>query len=330
MNTLTHLRGPSNPGPGDRRALLDRAGELLADAGIESSDVIRIDVPGRGQSVGGEGLLRPEVEPIVPALQSGSLFGGRTGVMLMDAHRLQADEAAVVADLLAQNAGGGRPVVLVTSGKLPSPLAAHVKKNAEVIPVRKLADRDVARWVHSAARQRGLRLGSDAAQALIQRFGSDVGAIDQALDQLSVSDGPVTDQIILERFRNRPDQPLWKLTDALGKGEADDAIRRLHELLTHGHPLVLVAAIENDLRRKALAAAAPDIATFAKWIDAKPGAYPTRKAWQAGRAMSREDLNRAIDAVRRADATLKGMPEETHLPTLERLVAALCRWYQGR
>lgn len=330
MNTLTHLRGPSNPGPGDRRVLLDRAGELFADAGIESSDVIRIDVPGRGQSVGGEGLLRPEVEPVVPALQSGSLFGGRTGVMLMDAHRLQAGEAAVVADLLAHDVGGSRPVVLVTSGKLPSPLAAHVKKNAEVIPVRKLADRDVARWVRSAASRRGLRLGSDAAQALIQRFGSDVGAIDQALDQLSVADGPVTDQIILERFRNRPEQPLWKLTDALGKGKPDDAVRRLHELLTHGHPLVLVAAIENDLRRRALAAAAPDIATFAEWIDAKPGAYPTRKAWQAGRTMSREDLNRAIDAVRRADATLKGMPEETHLPTLERLVAALCRWYGGR
>ena len=330
MNTLTHLRGPTKPGPGDRRNLLDRAGELFAGAGIEPSDIVRIDVPGRGQSVGGEGLLRPEVEPIVPALQSGSLFGGRTGVMLMDAHQLQSDEGTVLTELLAHHAGGNRPVVLVTCGRLPPPLAAHMKKNAEVITVRRLADRDVARWVRTAARRRGMRLGSDAAQALVQRFGSDVGAIDQALDQLSVAGGPVTDQIILDRFRNRPDQPLWKLTDALGSGAVDDAIRRLHDLLTHGHPLVVVAAIENDLRRRALAAAAPDIATFAEWINGKPGAYPTRKAWQAGQAASRGDLNRAIDAVRRADATLKGMPEETHLPTLERLVTALCYWYQGR
>ena len=329
MKTLTHLRGPTNPGPGDRRGLLDRAGELFAGAGFEPSEVIRIDVPGRGQSVGGEGMLRPEVEPIVPALQSGSLFGGRTGVMLMDAQRLQADEAAVVAELLADHADGSRPVVLITTGKLPTPLAAHVKRHAEVVSVRKLADRDVAGWVRNAARGRGLRLGSEAAQALIQRFGSDVGAIDQALDQLSTVDGPVTDQIVLERFRNRPDQPLWKLTDALAKGVVDDAIRRLHDLLTHGHPLVIVAAIENDLRKRALAAAAPDMATFAEWIRAKPGAYPTRKAWQAGRAMSREDLNRAVDAVRRTDATLKSMPDETHLPTLERLVAALCYWYRG-
>ncbi|MXZ69423.1 MAG: hypothetical protein F4Z17_10770, partial [Acidimicrobiia bacterium] len=285
--------------------------------------------PGRGQSVGGEGRLRPEIEPIVPALQSVSLFGRRTGVMLMDAHLLQPDEAAVVTELLAYDTDGSRPVVLVTSGKLSPPLAAHVKKNAEVITVRKLADRDVAQWVRSAARRRGIRLGSDAAQALIERFGSDVGAIDQALDQLSITDGPLTDQMILDRFRNRPDQPLWKLTDALGRGAVDEAIRRMHDLLTHGHPLVLVATIENDLRRRALAAAAPDIATFAEWTGGKPGAYPTRKAWQAGRAMSREDLNRSVDAVRRADATLKGMPEETHLPTMERLVTALCYWYRG-
>ena len=329
MKALTHLRGPPNPGPGDRRGLLDRAGELFAGDGFEPSEVIRIDVPGRGQSVGGEGMLRPEVEPVVPALQSGSLFGGRTGLMLMDAHLLQADEATVLADLLAHHADGSRPVVLVTSGKLPSPLAAYVKRNAEVIPVRKLADRDVAGWVRTAARRRGLRLRSDAAQALIQRFGSDLGAIDQALEQLSTVEGPVTDRIILDRFRNRPDQPLWKLTDAVARGVVDEAIRRLHDFLTHGHPLVLVAAMENDLRRRALAAAAPDIATFAKWTRAKPDAYPTRKAWQARRAMSREDLNRAVDAVRRADAALKGMPEETHLPTLERLVTALCYWYRG-
>lgn len=329
MPTLTHLKGPSNPGPGDRRNLLDRAREVFAGAKIEASDIIRIDVPGRGQSVGGEGRLRPEIEPVVPALQSVSLFGGRTGVMLMDAHLLQPDEATVVAELLAHDADGTRPVVLVTSGKLPPPLAAHVKKNAEVTTVRKLADRDVAQWVRSAARRRGIRLGSDAARALIERFGSDVGAIDQALDQLSITDGPLTDQMILDRFRNRPDQPLWKLTDALGRGAVDEAIRRMHDLLTHGHPLVLVATIENDLRRRALAAAAPDIATFAEWTGGKPGAYPTRKAWQAGRAMSREDLNRSVDAVRRADATLKGMPEETHLPTLERLVTALCYWYRG-
>jgi len=274
-------------------------------------------------------MLRPEVEPVVPALQSGSLFGGRTGLMLMDAHLLQADEATVLADLLAHHADGSRPVVLVTSGKLPSPLAAYVKRNAEVIPVRKLADRDVAGWVRTAARRRGLRLRSDAAQALIQRFGSDLGAIDQALEQLGTVEGPVTDQLILDRFRNRPDQPLWKLTDALARGVVDEAIRRLHDFLTHGHPLVLVATIENDLRRRALAAAAPDITTFAEWTGAKPDAYPTRKAWQARQAMSREDLNRAVDAVRRADATLKGMPEETHLPTLERLVTALCYWYRG-
>lgn len=328
MNPLIHLKGPDHPGPGERRVLLDRAGEILGEAGIEPSDVIRIDVPGRGQSVGGEGPLRPEVAPVVPALQSGSLFGGRTGVILMDAHQLLTAEGEAVAELLSHQTGQGLQVVLITTGKLPKLLGAHVKKHGEVIPVRRLADRDVAGWVRTAARGRGMRLPSDAAQALIRRFGSDIGAIELALDQLSVAGGPVTDQMVLDRFRNRPDEPIWKLTDALGRGAGDEALRRLHDILTHGHPLVIVAALENDLRRRALASAAPDIETFAGWIRSSPKAYPTRKAWQAGRAMSRDSMNMAVDALRRADATLKRLPEETHLPTMERLVVALSLWYR--
>ena len=329
MNTLIHLKGPDHPGPGERRLLLDRAGKILGEAGIEPADVIRIDVPGRGQSVGGEGPLRPEVAPVVPALQSGSLFGGRTGVILMDAHQLLAGESVAVAELLSQQTGHSRQVVLITTGKLAKVLNAHVKKNGEVVPVRRLADRDVAGWVQAAARRRGMRLRPEAVQALIRRFGSDIGAIELALDQLGVAAGPVTDEMILDRFRNRPDEPIWKLTDALGRGAGDEALRRLHDILTHGHPLVIVAALENDLRRRALASVAPDIETFAGWIRGSPKAFPTRKAWQAGRAMSRPNLNMAVDALRRADATLKRMPEETHLPTMERLVVALSLWYRG-
>ena len=107
----------------------------------------------------------------------------------------------------------------------------------------------------------------------------------------------------------------------------DEALRRLHDLITHIHPLFLLAAIENDLRRRSLAAAAPDIETLARWIASKPDAYPTRKSWQAGKNMSDDNLNRALDAVRRTDATLKTQPEETHLVTMERLTVSLCYWY---
>ena len=327
LKSLVHINGPRDPGPGERKHMLDRAAQVFASAGVEPSDTVRIHVPGRGQSEAGDATIRPEVEPVVPALQSGSLFGGRTGVLVQDAHHLRASEAAAVTDLLAQADADSRQVVFVSSGRLPAPLGAFVKKNGQSVSIRKLRERDALDWIRRAARERRVRLRADAAAALVERFGSDIEALGQALDQLVVSGGPVTADLVRDRFRNRPEEPVWHFTDALATGRVDEALRRLHDLLTHIHPLFLLGAIENDLRRRALASAAPDIETLAKWIGSKPDAYPTIKNWRAGRSMSVDNLGRALDAVRRTDATLKTMPEETHMVTMERLTVSLCLWY---
>ena len=310
--------------------MLDRAAEVFESAGVEPSDTIRIHVPGRGQSDAGDATIRPEVEPVVPALQSGSLFGGRTGVLVQDAHLLRASEAAAVSDLLAQPGADNRQVVFLSSGRLPAPLAAYIKQNGQSVSIRKLRERDALNWIRRTARERRVRLRAKAAEALVERFGSDIEALGQALDQLAVSGKPVTGELIRDRFRNRPDEPVWHFTDALAGGDVDEALRRLHDLLTHLHPLFLIGAIENDLRRRALASAAPDIETLAKWIRSKPDSYPTKKSWRAGRTMNDDNLGRALDAVRRTDATLKTMPEETHLVTMERLTVSLCYWYGNR
>lgn len=328
LKPLVHISGPSDPGPGERSQMLERAAQVFANAGIDPSDIVRIDVPGRGQSAASDAPVRPEVEPVVPALQSGSLFGGRTGVMIMDAHLLRSPEAGVVTELLQQAGGDERQVVLVSGGRLPAPLAAHARKNGQVVSVRKMRERDAANWLRAAVRERRMRLRADAQAALLERFGSDVSALGQALDQLSVVAGPVTADRVRDRFRNRPDEPIWHFTDALGKGAVNDALRRLHDLLTHSHPLVILAAIENDLRRRALAAAAPDIETFAAWAGYKPDSFPAKKNWQAGKRMTDDNLTKAVDALRRADETLKTMPEETHLVTLERLAVSLCYRYR--
>ena len=215
----------------------------------------------------------------------------------------------------------------MSSGRLPRRLAAFLKKHAEAVSIRKLRERDAMDWVRREARKRRLRLPADAASALIERFGSDIGALEHALDQLMMSEAPVTADAIRDRYRNRPKEPLWHLTDALSKGEVAEALRRLHDLHAHNPPLLLLGVIENDLRRRALASAAPDIETYAKWMGSKPDAYPTVLSWRKGRRMTDENLNRAIDAVRRVDAVLKTRPEETHLVTMERLTVSLCYWY---
>jgi DNA polymerase-3 subunit delta len=308
--------------------MLRRGHALLAQA--EADDVDRIDVPGRGAGEEGAGTLRAEVDRIVPALQSGSLFGGRRGLLIVDSQNLQKAEAEVVAELAGSLDGAAVVVCFLAEGSLPAPLARVVKEQGETTTVRQMKERSVGEWVRAAARDRGIRLDPAGVSALVQRFGTDTASLGRALDQLAAGSEPLTADDIIARFRNRPDEPIWFYTDAVVAGDAGEALRRLADLLTHGHPLQVLAALERDLRHRALAAAAPDLETLAGWMGATPEHYPVKKAWGGRRKASAEDLRRALDAIARADLSLKSAPEPTHRPTMERLTVALCRWYGGR
>lgn len=328
MKPLHAVLGPSDAGPGERQEMLERARALLEEAGVD--DVERFDVPGRGGGEDTDGPMRPEVERLIPALQSASLFGGRRGVMVVDAQNLQSAEAEVVVDLTSAVDGEAIVLVFVADGALPGKLSKAVKSGGEVHAVKKFREGDAARWLGQAARERKMRLGSDAVSALLQRFGSDVAALGQALDQLAAAEGPITADEVAARFRNRPDEPMWHYADALAAGDTGEALRRLADFLTHGHPLALLAFMENDLKRRALAAAAPTIDVFAEWVGSRPDYYPVKKAWDARSAASDDELRRALDAVSRADVTLKSAPEAMHRLTMERLTVALSRWYGPR
>ncbi len=330
MKSLVVVSGPRDAGPGERQEMLDRARQVFEQ--LDTTPTVRIDVPGRGTAEAEEehGTLRHAVEPIVPALQSGSLFGERTGVLVVDAHHLLKGEAEAIAELIEHVNPETVTAVFLAAGSLPQPLGKVLAAQGESIQVKKLRERDASEWLAQAARGRRLKLHGDAAALLLQRFGSDVAALGQALDQLAASgEGEVSAEEIQTRFRNRPDEPMWHYSDAVADGDVGTALRRLSDFLVHGHPLQLLAFVENDLRRRSLAAAAPNLGTLAEWIGAGAETFPVQKAWRRRHDTREQDLARALDAVSRADLLLKTAPEATHRLTLERLTVALCRWYGG-
>lgn len=329
MKPVLAVVGPRDPGPGEREEMLRRARELLEQAGVDG--VERMDVPGRGAGEEGEGVLRAEVERIVPALQTGSLFGGRRGVLIVDAQALLKAEAEIIAELVPGVDGEAVVVCFVAAGSIPAPLGRIVTRHGDSHTVKAIRERDAADSVRRGAQARGLRLRPEAVAALVQRFGSDTGSLDRALDQLRAFGGDITADQIIARFRNRPDEPMWHYSDAVAAGNTGEALRRLADFLTHGHPLQLLAFLHSDLRRRSLAAAAPDVATLAEWLGAKPDHYPVKKAWAARGRTGEADLRKALDAIARADLALKTAPEAIHRPTMERLTVAMCRWYgRGR
>lgn len=329
MKPIVTIAGPSQSGPGERELMLQAARATLEQLG--ASDVTRIDVPGRGSGDDTEDSgLRTPVAAAIPAMQSGSLFGGSTAVLIVDANQLLKAEATVLAELItaAGDAGSVR-AVFVAGGAIPAPLGAVLRKVGETVKVDRLNERKTAAWLSAAARERGVSLTSEAAGALIQRFGTDVGALGSALDQLAVDGNKVTGDQIRERFKNRPDEPMWHLGDAIAAGDTGETLRRLEDFLIHGHPLQVLAFLQNDVRRRALAAAAPDYDTFVERDGGRKG-YGMEKVWKVRHRARDTDLRRALGALARADIQLKTTPEPTHRVTMERLVVALCHWYGGK
>lgn len=321
------VSGPRDAGPGEREVMMERATAALAQ--LEVDDVTRIDVPGKGSGDDhSDAGLRVPIQSLIPALQSGSLFGDRVGVLVVDAQALLKAEAEVIAEVLAVADDAAVAAVFVAVGSVPAPLGKVLKERAESISIKRLTERSASDWLTAAARERHLRLGDGAADALIKVFGTDVGSLARALDQLAVDHDTVSAAEVGERFKNRPDEPVWMYGDAVSRGNVGDALRRLEDFLHHDHPLVLLAYLNNDLRRRALAAAASDYEAFVAADGGRPG-YALEKVWKAKNRTKGEDLRRAVDALARADIALKTQPEATHRVMLERLTVALCRWYGG-
>jgi DNA polymerase III delta subunit len=331
VSAVVHVSAPSGAGPGERREALDKAREHLLGAGVEPGDIVRVDVPGRGGSTEeGSGAMRGELEPVIPLLQSGSLFGGKQGLELVDAQQLNAAEAEVIAELLRAIDHDAVAVAIVAEGALPPVLARAVKDVGASIAVRKIWESNAQQWLHEEIRRRGIEMDGDAAAALIQRFGADTASLSQALDQLADAGRKVTAAMVLDRFRNRPNEPIFHYTDAVGKGDTGEALRRLGDLLVHNHPLVLLASLETEVRRRSLALAAPDQETLAEWAGARPSDRWVERTWRQRSKLRDSSLRRALDALVRADRLLKSAPEEMHQVTMERLTVAMCRWLVGK
>lgn len=314
--------GPREAGPSEREMMLEEALRLLGADGVD--DPQRIDVPAKGTSSEDGASLREPVAAIVPALQSGSLFGGAPGVAVVDAQSLLASEVHTIVELLAASDPAQSAAVFIAAGTLP--VAIRKALTGETISVKAISERDAAAWLTDEAKRRGLRIDQGARTEILHRFGSDTSAMKRALDQLAVAGSAITAADVHDRFTNRPDEPMWFLGDAIMDGDQAQALRRLADFLHHQHPLVLLSYLEGEVRKRSLAAVATDYDTFASWAGGNPNSYATKKIWQARTRATGDALAQCVRAIARADLTLKTEAEAVHRVTLERLTVAMCRW----
>ena len=226
-------------------------------------------LPPRGQAAPRTGIpdqhgaFRHELLEIVPLLQSSSLFGQKQGLLLVDAQNLLSGEALALSELLGAIDSSAVAVAMVAVRSLPKAVAKKVKEVGRVESMRQLWENQVHGWLDRQSKEKGLRMGYQSRAALVQRFGTDRSALRRALEQLQGENRPITARMIMERFRNRPDQPVFRILDEILAGNTEGALRRLGDYLANarssdGRPYILLGTLESDLRLRLIASQAHD------------------------------------------------------------------------
>ncbi|PPK94154.1 DNA polymerase III delta subunit [Kineococcus xinjiangensis] len=272
---------------------------LLARLRAQDAQLERTDVAAAGYLAG---QLATWASP--------SLFDERSVVVVDGAEAagdaFVGDVTAYLADpspstvLVVRHRGGNRArKVLETARAVPGAVEVACQ------PLKR--DQDKIEFVLGSMRRARRRMDADAARALVDALGNELGELAAACDQLCAdTEGTITAEDVRRYHGGRVEATGFDVADAAVEGHAGRALALLrHASATGVVPVLVVAALASRLRTLAkVGAERGRSADLARDLGMAP--------WQVDRARrdlqhwSAEALGEAIRAVAQADAAVKG------------------------
>lgn len=213
--------------------------------------------------------------------------------------------------------------LVMSSAKAVAKIAAAVKKAGHVIEVAKGKRSDVFAWIRSEARARGMKIGQDAMNALLESAGEERMALAQALDHLALALGQrptVTLEDVRLHLAARADIKIFAFIDAVAMRQTEPALIALSRLLGQGEPAQMIFwALARHLRMM-LSAGEGSAEVVARRLGLPT--WRAEKLVRQARGYTPEALAQAYRAVADADKKIKNSQEPEEL-TLERLVVQI-------
>lgn len=191
--------------------------------------------------------------------------------------------------------------------------------------------RDRAGWVAEQAAAAGVKLNTQAVDALTTHLGEQVGDLDGLLRTLVAAFGTsaalrVDD--VMPFLGDAGGVPPWDLTDAIDAGRTAVALGLLTRMIGAGgrHPLQVMAILQSHYTKLAAIDGldVPTEADAAAAMGIKPG-FPARKAMELSRRLGPGSVRRAIDLLAETDLDLRGQRLLDAELVMEILVARLSR-----
>ncbi len=281
---------------------------------------------------GGEEL---DVAAIVDACTTPPFLVDRRVVVVREAGRLSAGDAARLVESLADPLPSVHLVLVAGGGTIPAALVKAATAAGEVVEASAGRGRERGRWLAEQLRHAPVKLDALATRRLEEHLGEDVGRLEGLLESLAAAygEGAAVNVTALEPFLGEAGAvPPWELTDAIDAGDVAGALRALHRLLVAGRAAPVIVAtlhshFSNMLRLDGAGVVSGDDA--AALLGAR-SPFVAKKALDRARQLGGERVGQAITLVADADLDVKGQTALPGVLVLEILVARLARLTRSR
>ena len=192
------------------------------------------------------------------------LFASATRVAVVRGADPFVSTARVPLENLASAPRGSRGLVVLDVKTFPATtrLAKAVAKHGLLVETTVPPRANLAEWVRQWAQvHHGCLLAAATAQRLVERLGSDLGQIDQAVARLAAATAPgaaakpIPPEAVDHVAGSSQERTAWSMIDAASGGDARTAISQLAELIDAGeNPIALNAQAASVLKRLSTAA----------------------------------------------------------------------------
>lgn len=249
---------------------------------------------------------------IVDAARTIPMLGGQRFVLVRNLHELPDKEHERLAEYFA--APVDSCCLVLTAEKLDgrSKLLKAAKPRNYVFEAQPLKPAAMRSFTATEARRRKLKIDEAAIAALIDAIGTDLAALDDALERLSLYAGegqPINVSAVEACITRVRVESIWALVDAVSAQDRRLALKAAASLLDDREPpLRILSLLSRQIRMLGRARQALDDGASAEQAAAAAGAPPF-KARELARAASRMDLtklSRAFQVLCEADLTQKG------------------------
>ena len=277
----------------------------------------------------------PDLGPVLDACVTPPFLTARRVVVFRDAARFGAEQLKPLVSYLADPLQTTVLIVEWVKETPPPKGFLDAARKAGVVEAtgagNKAADRRT--WLTLQLRNAPLKVDAAAGNLLLDHLGEDVGRLPGIIENLvaSYGEGARIGPTEVEPFLGGAGGVApWDLTDAIDRGDMDQALLHLHRMITGGigrHPLVVMASLHRHYGQmlRLDGSGAHDEVTAAQVLGMRGSTFQAKKALNQGRAMGGAGIAQAISFLAAADLQLRGTVDWSEETVMEVLVARLCR-----